>query len=130
MNNKSSSLAAISSMACLLPGLATTANAAIEPKWQISYQYSQYAEANIPANKLLSGSEERYSVDTHLLSIQAPIVESTEVFVTLLTETMSGASPWYVAPEGDELLQVMSGATIEEKRTEINVDFHSAFSLR
>jgi Protein of unknown function (DUF3570) len=125
--SKSTSLLAISSVACLLPGIANTANAAIDPKWQLSYQYSQYAEDNLPQNKLLSGTEERYKVNTNLLNLRAPIDDSAEVNITVLSETMSGASPWYVQPSGDELLQVMSGATISEQREEISLDFHNTF---
>ncbi|CAM9346684.1 unnamed protein product [Discosporangium mesarthrocarpum] len=35
---------------------------------------------------------------------------------------MSGASPWYVQAEGGRLVQVMSGATIEDERTDVNLD--------
>lgn len=125
MNSKaSSSFLAISSAALLLPGLATQAET--DP-WKLSYQYSIYAEDSIPTDKLLAGSADRYEIDTHLIDLVAPLSESSSLNIMVLQESMSGASPWYVQADGDKLLQVMSGATIEENRTEINATFINKF---
>jgi len=126
MKKQNPSLLAISSAALLLPSISATTNASIDPKWQLSYQYSQYSEDPMPESKVVSGSKNRFDVNTHLINVRAPLSETNELTVTLLEETLSGASPWYVQPEGEELLQVMSGATIDEKRTEVNLDFHKS----
>ncbi|NQY64961.1 MAG: DUF3570 domain-containing protein [Alteromonadaceae bacterium] len=46
--------------------------------------------------------------------------------VNYQTETMSGASPWYTIKDADErVVQVMSGASIEDKRTDLSVNINA-----
>lgn len=120
-----SALMALTTAAMLLPG----APAQAEPpdqKYTLGFKQSNYQEAPIPAEQLGLGSAERYTIDVSHLKFKAPVTPDTELTVSALRETMSGASPWYTAPGADgEAVQVMSGATIDESRTELGVDFRS-----
>jgi hypothetical protein len=57
------------------------------------------------------------------MRFDVPTSERTDVGLDLLYEEMSGASPWYVTPGNDgQPLQVMSGATIEDRRVDVAAD--------
>jgi hypothetical protein len=120
-------LAALTTSALALPGIAGTANAdtPIE-RAEASAAFSYYAEDDLKSNKLLDdgvGSRERYEVFTGQLRFDLPVSERVDVGIQMLYEEMSGASPWYVGPgAAGELLQVMSGATIEDERFDATID--------
>jgi Protein of unknown function (DUF3570) len=119
-------LAALTSSALALPGIAGSASAdtPIE-RAEGSYAFSYYLEDDLSRNKFEStiGSRERYEVLTHQLRFDLPVAERLDLGVQLLYEEMSGASPWYVVPGSTgEPLQVMSGATIEDERFDMTVD--------
>lgn len=109
----SKTLFALTQAALALPGVAAAEVSA-------DYLFADYEEARLPASDSASGqSSKRYSVQSHLLRIVAPLRDET-LGVTLTYETMSGASPWFVMPGADgRPLQVMSGATIDEKRVDV-----------
>jgi len=111
----------------MLPGTAPSAKAdPPDQKYTLALKQSNYKEAPIPREKLGLGSDQRYTIDISQLSFKAPITTDTELRLSLLRETMSGASPLYVAPDADGVpVQVMSEATISEERTELGVDFRS-----
>ena len=110
-------LAALSASALLLPGLAK----AQEERWSMDYAFSLYSEDPIDSSKLNTGSADRYEIDTHQLSMRGPITGRMDFGVDLVSESMTGASPWYVEPnvDGDPVV-VMTGASIEEQRTDFN----------
>jgi hypothetical protein len=118
-------LAALSSAALALPGLARDA-AAEGPLSQLSaeYSYSRYSEDPLPASKVTPGGERsRYEVDIHQIRLAGPLFARVDLGVDLVHEKMSGASPWYVIPDADgNPVQVMSGATIEDQRTDALVE--------
>lgn len=101
--------AALTRAALALPALA----AAQEPR--VDYQYSAYQEANLPREKLGTGSAERYDIHSHRFLLVAPGTDS-RYGVNLTYELMSGASPWYVQPVAGKPIQQMSGASIREER--------------
>lgn len=102
-----------------LPGLAL----ADTPEGRIvgDYSFSFYSEDDIDGGKVVAGGEtSRYEIQTHQLHLAAPIADRFDLGIDVMHETMSGASPWYVIPDVDGVtpLQVMTGATISETRTD------------
>jgi hypothetical protein len=117
------------SKSLLLMSITAISLAAIEAhakahQGQLNYQYSLYAEDALPTNKIFSGNNEAYEITTHLLDLHTPLNETTEGQIILTQETHLGPIPLYVQPNGTELLQVMSDVAIEEKRTDITLNFN------
>ncbi|HVF33941.1 MAG TPA: DUF3570 domain-containing protein [Candidatus Saccharimonadia bacterium] len=113
-------LAALLAAAAALGAPATRAEIATETR--IDYRYTEYDEEPLPAARVLSGSADRYRIDTHQVKIVTPLRDTIELDVRATQEAMSGSSPWFVLPAaGGELRQVMSGATIEDHRRELVV---------
>lgn len=122
-NKPNSALLALAGSALGLPGIAGKAVAAEQvTESQVDYSYTRYAEEDMPQSKQsgATGDTERYTIDTHQLRVVRPWGDTYDLSVDLMYETMSGASPWYIVPGANgEPLQVMSGATIEETRTDL-----------
>ena len=127
MTKNYSTLIALTTAAMLLPNLCKKAEAnSLEQQTTFDYKYSNYHEGEIAADKLAAGSAKRYSIDVNQFKFKTAISSDTEVSISGVHESMSGASGWYIQPDGNgKLLQVMSGATIDEKRSELGIDFHS-----
>jgi hypothetical protein len=111
------SLSALTAAALALPGVAGA-------EVQTDYLYSRYGEADLPQESSASGrSVERYTIDSHLFRIAAPIGDHAVVLNTTY-ESMSGASPWWVQPDATgRPVQVMSGASIEEERIDAQLTY-------
>jgi hypothetical protein len=111
-------LLALTASALGLPGIA---RAQAPEGLQLDYRYSRYSEDDISGSKTASGqSSERYEIDTHQFHVSSPVTGDFELAADLTYESMSGASPWYVQPDlNNNPVQVMSGATIEEKRADL-----------
>lgn len=126
-DNRQSALLALTAAAMMLPGTSTEVKAdPPDQKYTLGFKQSNYKEAPLPQDKLGLGSDQRYTIDVSHLKFKAPVSTDTELTVSALRETMSGASPWYVAPDAEGVpVQVMSGATISEERSELGVDFRS-----
>ena len=91
------------------------------PEEGVSYQFNHYDEAPLPASRLAAGSPERYAVDSQQLRWTKNLDESYSLSVEAMYESMSGSSPWYVIPNPVAgTLQVMSGATIRDHRTQLD----------
>ncbi|MFA5939671.1 MAG: DUF3570 domain-containing protein [Sinimarinibacterium sp.] len=107
------SLSALTAAALALPGLA-------QAELQTDYLYSHYEEGDLPGGRAASGqSSERYTIDSHLFRVVAPF-DDQALTVNATYETMSGASPWWVQPDANgRPVQVMSGASIEEERFDV-----------
>lgn len=117
----SRALLALTGSALSLPGISGKA-AAADPvtETEVDYRYSNYQEDDLSRSKLAGGSTQRYEIDTHQLRVVRPWGDTYDVSVDLLYETMSGASPWFITPgANNQPMQVMSGATIEDDRTDI-----------
>ena len=109
-------LLALTSTALCLPAY-NDAQAAIIDTTQtnIAYRHSAYDEDN-------NGEDSRYSIVIDQLHFFHPISGDLDLSISALHETMSGASPWYITPDVDGTpIQVMSGASIEEKRDSVEV---------
>jgi len=114
-------LQALTTSALALPGLAGGAAAqSREERFTSEYAYSFYSEDALPRSKVTAGGEtDRYQIQTHQLRFAAPIADRLDLGLDVAYETMSGATPWYVVPDADgDALQVMTGASIEEARTD------------
>jgi Protein of unknown function (DUF3570) len=131
---KNTALIALTAAAMILPGLCKKAEAnPLDQKTTFDYKYTAYTEGEVPADKLVFGSESRYDIDVHHLKFKTPVSSDTELSVDLIQESMSGASPWWVQPATDadkttlngKTVITMSGATIEEERTELGLNFRS-----
>ena len=118
-------LAALTTSALALPGIAGTARAdAPIERAEASAAFSYYMEEDLSDKDLFDGDPERYEVFTGQLRFDMPVSERFDVGMTVLYEEMSGASPWYVVPSAatGRPLQVMSGATIEDQRLDLALD--------
>lgn len=130
-SNKTNALLSLTAAALALPGMTpqpAVAQAATE-KTILSYRYSEYSEGEVDQNvNVGAGSRERYDISIHQLRFKSAIAGNADITVDLQQESMSGASPWYIlrGVAGEPIL-VMSGATIEEERTDIRANFTSYF---
>ena len=109
--------AALTVAAMSLPAFATTPPV----ETSVSVGFSNYREADIPRHLLVGGDNRRYDIDIRQFRLLTPVGRSWSVGLDLSQETMSGASPWgtVAGPDGEPAL-VMSGATIQDSRTEVS----------
>lgn len=119
-------LTALTTSALALPGLAlpARADAPIEQA-AAGYAFSYYVEDDLERDKFAAGtgSRERYEIFTNQFEFDFPVSRRMDVGIDFLYEDMSGASPWFVTTDADgELVQVMSGATIDETRYDVTAD--------
>ena len=124
MKSNSKKLMALTTAALALPGMIPkTAQAQTIPdSYKLSYRFTEYKEEDQPASTTNTGEAvERYDISVHQFAFVAPISSQVSLNLDVSTETMSGASPWYVIEGADgKPVQVMSGATIEESRDDIS----------
>jgi hypothetical protein len=119
-----STLAALTSSALALSGIAGSAAAdAPTDRYSSDYSFSFYEEDSLSSSKVAPGStRSRYEIETHQFQMSAPIFERMDVSINLLYESMSGATPWFVEEGADgKPVQVMSGASVDDKRTDAKV---------
>lgn len=124
-NEKHKALSALTCAAMSLPGMMSHAESPPE-KTTASYRYSEYTESDLPGGVGLSPNPEpRYNISVNQFLVTTPVSGTNSLSVGVTNEIMTGASPFYVAynPASNELIQVMSGATIEETRNDINASF-------
>jgi len=117
-------LTALATGALALPGIAGSARAdAPIERASASTAFSYYREDQIRQKRLATDNEnERYEVFAQQFRFDIPTSERTDIGIDVLYEDMSGASPWFVTSEGGRTVQFMSGATIEDQRTDVNLD--------
>jgi hypothetical protein len=119
-------LQALTTSTLALPGIAGSA-AADTPIEQVTseYSFSHYVEDELSSAQVAIGGEtKRYEIDIHQLRLAAPITNRIDVAVDVGYETMTGATPWYVAPPAlgageTHPRLVMTGASIEDERTDV-----------
>ncbi len=97
-------------------------------RYTAEYSFSSYTEDEIDSSKVFVGETERYEIEMHQFTVRAPLTSSSDLSIELVHETMSGASPWYTIPDipgpGSEPLQFMTGATIEDTRDDVLVQYN------
>ena len=98
---------------------------AMDESTLISYTSTQYGEADIPVENLNEGADSsRYDIEIHQFMLRTPISSNTQLAITATQESMNGALPLYITSNDDgKLIQVMSGASIEEERNDANIAF-------
>ncbi|MGH8539891.1 MAG: DUF3570 domain-containing protein, partial [Stenotrophobium sp.] len=115
-------LALTASVLCL-PGYSGDAQAWADSEAQTGYRFSAYRESPLPADKTNGLNGERYSVDSHQFRVLWPSSKSLDFTADMTFETMSGASPWFIVPDaGGKPIQVMSGATIWDRRAALQLN--------
>jgi len=125
----SSALQALWGSALALSCLPQAARAdAPAERFSADYSFTQYSEDSLPSEKVFFGETSRYEIEMHQLAFRAPLGATSDLGIELVHETMSGASPWYSIPDipgpGSEPLQFMSGATIDDARTDVLANFN------
>jgi hypothetical protein len=118
-------LAALTSSAFLLPAYQSAMADAPPEFTEIGMRYSKYKEDDLSAKKTINGvRSERMDIDVAQFHLLAPVSDDWSVALDVGWEDMSGASPWFVGEirdgDGDPKV-VMSGASIEDTRTEVSV---------
>lgn len=119
--SRSATLLALTAAALGALGTSPNARAQAADAPRVDYRYTQYREADVPADRMANGrATPRYEIDSHQFRAAGGVGEAYGLSADLTFETMSGASPWFVVPgPGGRPQQVMSGASIEEKRTDL-----------
>ena len=113
-----SPLAALTIAATSLPAFADS-----QPvETSLSIGASNYKEADVPQHLNLSGDIQRYDIDIQQFRLLTPVGRDWSLGLGVSRETMSGASPWatVMGPDGKPTL-IMSGATIQDERTEVSL---------
>ncbi len=128
-SSSASALLALSAAALLIPGMVPPAQAnSLEKDTRFDFMLSNYQEGQLAADKLGGGSPDRYQIDVAQFSFSTSFAQDRRLSVAGVQESMSGASGWYVQPdENGKLLQVMSGATISEERSELDLGVQQGF---
>ena len=87
-----------------------------------SFSLSNYQEADIPQHRVFGGDTRRYDVDIRQFRLLTPVGRRWSLDLGVSQEAMSGASPWATVMGSDGKPElIMSGATIQDSRTEVNV---------
>ncbi len=120
MNKLSNTIRSLLASSLGLPGMQELL-AQEAPDDAIEYRYTFYDEEPLPLDKLAFGDPRRYEIQSHQFRILKNLNETYSLEVDYLHEAMSGSSPWYVMPGENGPLQVMSGATIRERRQQIDL---------
>lgn len=122
-------LLALTTAALGLPAIAPQQSAAQAPpeNYATSYRYSEYSEGDQSAavidGVVVDSTKPRYDITVHQLHFTGPAGKDLGISVDFNTESMSGASPWFVRTDSQNRpIQVMSGASITEKRDELAVN--------
>ncbi len=115
----SKALQALTAAAMSLPAYQTAA-ATRDETARVSVRTALYDEAELDSQQVASTTTERYDIEIGQLRASTPLGERFSVALDVAYETMSGASPWFVQPDADGTpVQVMSGATIDDARTDL-----------
>ena len=109
--------------ALTIAAMSLPAFAAPQPAESIlSVGFSNYREADIPQHLVVGGDNRRYDIGIRQFRLLTPVGRNWSLDLALSQETMSGASPWGTVADADgEPALVMSGATIQDSRTEVNL---------
>jgi hypothetical protein len=121
-DERNPSLVALTSSALLLPAYQGALADAPPEYTELGVRYSKYEEDDILAKKAFGGDSDRYDIDIAQFHLLAPVADNWSVALDVGWEDMSGASPWFVgeSASGDPKV-IMSGASIEDTRTEVSV---------
>ena len=118
MARPSSPVLALTAAALALPGISYARN---QPTGvQMNVQTSVYSEKDQSIADVAVGDKDRYDIDIYQFSLLAPVSDNWSLSFELSRELMSGASPWGTSVDADDNpTLIMSGATIDDQRTEV-----------
>lgn len=102
-----------------------SANAAVD-RVTADYSASYYKEDPIrPGDEAPGGTRDRYEIYMHQLNAKAPVsaFKNVDTDVNVVFESMAGATPYYIEPDPStgKPLQVMTGPTVEDQRTDVSL---------
>lgn len=118
--SRSTALLALTAAALGALGASPQARAQAADAPRVDYRYTQYREADVRPDRLSGTDGQRFEIDSHQFRFGRGFGDGYGVSADLTFETLSGASPWFVQPgPGGRPQQVMSGASIEEKRADL-----------
>ncbi|MCP5334389.1 MAG: DUF3570 domain-containing protein [Oceanospirillaceae bacterium] len=124
--NKQKALSALTLSALAIPGLSQAE--VVPAKGEFSFRTTQYQESPAPAQRVGAGSDERYSIDVQQFHVLQPIAGKYTLSADVTLESMSGASPIQTYDDNGKSVLLMSGATIEEQRTDVSLAGKRYFS--
>ncbi|MDA7746488.1 DUF3570 domain-containing protein [Psychromonas sp.] len=105
--------------ALALPAIASQASTIVDSV-ELGVRYTKYQEDSMSAADVSTGSLDRYDIDVMQFSFVAPLTDNIQLNLHYQEEDLSGASPWFTTKNADgEVVEVMSGATIEENRKDV-----------
>ena len=123
-NSLTPTLAALYTAAFALPVYHKAANSAGTPdnSPSVNVRISKYDEDRLSNSDFSGvGSRQRYDIEVGQVRVVYPINDTLQLTVDSAYEKMSGASPWFIVPDANnDPVQVMSGATIDDRRFDIN----------
>jgi hypothetical protein len=122
IQERNPTLLALTSSALILPAYQTALADAPPEFTEVGVGYSKYEEDDMQGKKSFGGGSERYDIDVAQFHLLAPVADNWAVALDVQWEDMSGASPWFVGQTpGNDPKVIMSGASIEDTRTEVSV---------
>ncbi|MEZ5504224.1 MAG: DUF3570 domain-containing protein [Halioglobus sp.] len=120
-DDRSPTLVALTSSALLLPAYQVTLADAPPEFTEMGMRYSKYKEDDILSRKAFLDGSKRYDIDVAQFHLLAPVADDWSFALDVEWEDMSGASPWFVGQvAGESPKVIMSGASIEDTRTEVS----------
>jgi hypothetical protein len=122
-------LLALTTAALSLPGIIpkpVQAEEDVPDKFSFDYRKTEYEESRQPqaldGDTVVIPETERFDISIQQFNIRGPVGDKVGLNIDFVSETLSGASPWYIVPSSDgEPIQIMSGASIYESRQELNI---------
>ncbi len=127
---KNNTLLALTAAAVALPGINAQAQQIAE-QFEFGVRHHVYEEDGNDPAVTLNPVTDRYDIDVNQFRLVAPLSENMQLNLDYQYETMSGASPWYTFQlPGEAPKQVMSGASIEDKRTDISAALKYAWGRK
>ena len=123
-----SKLLALTASAMTLPGIVLQAQATSAPvESEVGYRLSGYFESDIPEERVITGTNERYDILVNQFHLLHPINDHAVITYEGTLETLSGASQYFSTyvdnndngqfdADVDSVGVHMSGASIEEMR--------------
>ena len=107
-----------------LPGIVgAEENDTQEYIFNIGYRYHDYREDSLAASNVKGNQLDRYNISSNQFHLDVEWLDMAEISLNLQRETMAGASPWFTAKDASgKVIQVMSGASIQDTRTEVNLN--------
>lgn len=113
-----SALTLLTTAAVALPGVSSAVTPPEKPKF--SFRYEKYLEDDTAPEDNNSGvSIERYDIDAFYFDLVYPVTEQVGFVGRVDYETMTGATPWYVAPSNVDAgtpTVVTTGASVDDQR--------------